>query len=388
MVAQPAVLEPYDAVVLLSFGGPETADQVMPFLRSVTAGRGIPEDRLELVAGHYLARGGRSPINAENRSLRAELTRQLRSRRIEVPVLWGNRHTSPTVSEAFAQARSLGVRQMVAIPTSAYSGFASCRQYWMDISAAIEDTGGPAGLSVDRVRRYAHHPGFSRTVARLTVTAIQDLATVPHLLFVTHSIPVSMDAGSGLPEIGDGHRYTREHRLLAEGVVAEVSRMLPRPDWDLVFCSRSGPPGQPWLEPDICDHLATLAARGVRSVVVVPLGFVADHMEVVYDLDEQAAAVAAELGMDFVRVPTVRSDPGFVSGLVDLLVERAARARGEPVVAPVWPSGPVAGDSCPADCCRPPAGRPSLGRPPRSAGPGEPDRPALVTLPTTGGLPS
>ena len=345
-------LEPYDAVLLLSFGGPEGPDEVMPFLRRVTVGRGIPDERLADVAHHYELFGGRSPINDQNRALIAALEGELKERDLDVPVLWGNRNSPPFLADALRDAAARGLHRIVVVTTSAYSSYSSCRQYrenLADAFAEVREDG--LVLEIDKIGPYALRPAFVGTNTRLVVDALRPLGDVTDtelaLLFVTHSIPDAMDETSG-PGDGEGRLYQEQHQALARAVVdsvrSELGRELPP---EVVYCSRSGPPSQPWLEPDVNDRLEELAAEGRRVVVVAPVGFVSDHMEVVYDLDTEAAATAARLGVRLVRVPTVGVDEAFVSGLVDLLGERAAEARGEAV-----PSGPgVRPSVCPSGCC-------------------------------------
>ena len=346
------VLAPYDALLLLSFGGPEAPDEVMPFLRRVTAGRGIPDDRLQEVAHHYDLFGGRSPINDQNRALIAALEAELKERDIELPVLWGNRNSPPFLADALTDAAARGLHRLVVVTTSAYSSYSSCRQYRENLADALASAQ-EAGLvlEIDKIGPYALRPGFVDPNARLVVDALRSVSDVPDselaLLFVTHSIPDAMDETSG-PGDGEGRLYQEQHHALAHQVVdrvrAELGRELAP---EVVYCSRSGPPSQPWLEPDVNDRLEELAAAGRRVVLVAPVGFVSDHMEVAYDLDTEAVETAERLGVRLVRVPTVGVDPGFVAGLVDLVEERAAEARGELV-----PAGPgVRPSVCPAGCC-------------------------------------
>ncbi|MDO5626761.1 MAG: ferrochelatase [Mobilicoccus sp.] len=350
-------LAPYDAVLLTSFGGPEGPEEVMPFLRHVTAGRGIPDERLAEVAHHYDIRGGISPLNGENRALIAALGAELARRGVEVPILWGNRHAAPFTTEALGEAQAAGMQRLVALVTSAYPSYSGCRQYREHLAEARDELvatrGAGEDIRIDKVRVFGDHPGFVEAVTRRTVDAVRSFLAehdphTPHLAFVTHSIPTAMAESSG----PDGGAYVARHEevadLVAEAVRAEVGVEMPT---SLVYCSRSGPPRQPWLEPDIVDHLDELAERGVDGVVVSPIGFVADHMEVVHDLDTEAAEHAATLGLAFTRVPTVRDDPTFVAALVDLLLERAAQARGEDVTpATATPSGALS-SVCAADCC-------------------------------------
>jgi protoporphyrin/coproporphyrin ferrochelatase len=346
--------DPYDGILLLSFGGPEAPPEVMPFLQNVTRGRGIPQHRLEAVAEHYLQFGGRSPINDQNRALLAALQAELTERGLALPVYWGNRNWHPLLADALRQAHQAGARRLAVIATSAYSSYSGCRQYREDLARALTELAVEGReLTVDKIRHYFNHPGFVEPTVQLLSEALAglDAGLLPdsRVLFVTHSIPIAMNQVSG----AEGGGYLAQHLDACAQVVDGVGRRLgSRPAWDLVFCSRSGSPHQPWLEPDIGDHLAGLAGQGVRAVVVVPIGFVSDHMEVVYDLDTEAAQIAAELGLGFVRVPTVGTDPRFVRGLVDLVLERAGVERGEaPERVAVGGLEPVP-DRCPLGCCR------------------------------------
>ena len=350
-------LEPYDGILLLSFGGPEKPEDVMPFLRIVTAGRGIPDERLNTVAEHYQAFGGKSPINDQNRLLLAALRSELDRRELTVPVLWGNRNFGPFLVDTLREAHEAGMRRLVTIVTSAYTSYSSCRQYREDLAAAVATLAEQGReIAVDKVRPYFNHPGFSRVNARHVTEAVRGLKErTDHevrLVFVTHSIPEAMDDTSG-PGDGEGNAYRREHLALAQAVTEEVNATLGRElDHELAFCSRSGPATQAWLEPDVNDVLRSLASTGVRTVVVAPIGFVSDHMEVRFDLDTEAAQTAAEVGLEMLRVPTVGTDPEFVSALVDLTLERAAQARGAaPVSSPAWPGHEPAPSVCPSGCC-------------------------------------
>ncbi|MDF8265834.1 ferrochelatase [Luteipulveratus flavus] len=348
-------MRPYDAVLLLSFGGPESREEVMPFLRRVTAGRDIPDERLEEVAHHYYLMGGRSPINDQNRALLDALHAELRRRGSAVPVLWGNRNAEPFLADTLREAHGRGLRRFLVVTTSAYSSYSSCRQYREDIAAAVASLA-DEGLEVvvDKVRPYATHPGFARANTRLVTDAIREAGQPDddrlRVAFVTHSIPMGMDDTSG-PGDGEGNLYWHQHDELGHVILDEAGITLDRNlHGALVFCSRSGPPSQPWLEPDINDHLRQLAGQGVTDVVVAPIGFVSDHMEVRYDLDVEAAETADELGLRMTRVPTVGVDAEFVSGLIDLVEERAAEARGETVAHPAWP-GAAMPSICRPGCC-------------------------------------
>ncbi|MCS5717484.1 ferrochelatase [Herbiconiux sp. CPCC 205763] len=329
----------YDGILLASFGGPEGQDDVIPFLRNVTRGRGIPDERLEEVAHHYRAFGGVSPINAQNRMLKAALEAELASRGIELPVLWGNRNWDPYLRDTLRDAHEQGHRTLIAIATSAYSSYSSCRQYREDFAAALDETGLAGSLTIDKVRQFFDHPGFVQPFIDGVFSALDELrAQLPGLdverdvevLFTTHSIPSADAERSGPASRGFGPKgaYAAQHKAVAEVVMAAATAGADIP-WQLVYQSRSGPPSQPWLEPDINDAIAELPARGVKAVVIVPLGFVSDHMEVLWDLDNEALASCAEHGLIGVRVPTPGVDPAYVSGLVDLVLERV---EGTPVV--------------------------------------------------------
>jgi ferrochelatase len=349
-------VEPYQAVVLVSFGGPESPDEVMPFLRRVTRGRGIPDERLEEVAEHYMAFGGRSPINDQNRALLAALGEELTRRGITTPLLWGNRNSEPFLTDTLRSAAGEGMTRFLAITTSAYSSYSSCRQYREDIAESIAElTEEGTPVRVDKIRQYWNHPGFSSTNSRLVTEAARQVrdrtGTAPHLVFVTHSIPDAMDDTSG-PGDGDGNAYSAQHLALTRSITQEVRATLGEElTGELTYCSRSGPPTQPWLEPDVNDRLRELADEGVTHVVLAPIGFVSDHMEVVFDLDTEAQETAQEVGIEVLRVPTVGVDAQFVSGLVDMAVERAAEARGESPERPVWPASEPRPSVCAPGCC-------------------------------------
>lgn len=350
-------LSPYDAVVLLSFGGPEGPDDVLPFLRRVTAGKGIPDERLAEVGEHYSLFGGVSPINAQNRALIAALESELAARGLPTRLWWANRNFEPLVPDTFTELVGAGHRRVLVLTTSAYSCYSSCRQYRENLADAVEAAREATGvtLEVDKVRPYALHPGFGAAnvaAVRDAVRTAQETSSTPALLFVTHSIPTAMDATSG-PGDGEGHLYSKQHLWLAEAITEQVAADLELPDLtsELVFCSRSGPPQQPWLEPDVNDRIEELAAEGVETVVVAPIGFISDHMEVVYDLDTEARATCDRLRVRLVRAATVGTHEDFVAGLVDLLLERAAEARGESPVRQVWTGEDVRPSVCAPGCC-------------------------------------
>lgn len=326
----------YDAILLAGFGGPEGQDDVIPFLRNVTRGRGIPEERLEEVATHYRHFGGVSPINDQNRQLKAALEAELASRGIDLPVLWGNRNWDPYLRDALVEANDRGFTKLIAIATSAYSSYSSCRQYREDFAIALDETSLFGHIAIDKVRQFFDHPGFVTPFidgVRDGLIQIQrdnpglDLFSEVEILFSTHSIPSTDAAKSGPAErgFGEGGAYAAQHNAVAEVVIESVKRELALDGelaWQLVYQSRSGPPSMPWLEPDINDAIAELPARGIRAVVIVPLGFVSDHMEVLWDLDNEATESAEENKLYSVRVPTPGTHAAYVTGLIDLVLER------------------------------------------------------------------
>lgn len=357
----PAAPADYDAILLASFGGPEGQDDVIPFLRNVTRGRGIPDERLEEVSHHYRANGGISPINAQNRALKAALEVELARRNIDLPVLWGNRNWDPYIPEVLQEAYDAGHRRLLMVTTSAYSSYSSCRQYREDIGIALTALELDGKLAVDKVRQYFDHPGFvtpfiegtaaSLAKVRAQLAAAGTPAAPVHVMFATHSIPTRDAEASGsseleLREFTENSAYVAQHLAAAEAIMAAVD---PEQEWSLVYQSRSGAPHVPWLEPDINDALAEQAAAGTKGVVVVPLGFVSDHMEVRWDLDTEAAETCAELGLAFDRSPTPGTHQKFVSGLVDLICERTIENHLEerPAMTKLGPWF----DVCNPGCC-------------------------------------
>ena len=357
----PLDTSPYDALLLVSFGGPEKPEDVVPFLENVTRGRGIPRERLEEVGEHYFAFGGRSPINDQNRAFIAAVEEDFRSTGIDLPVYWGNRNWDPFLADTLRQMRDDGVRRAACLLTSAYSSYSGCRQYRENLADAVAAVGAGAPR-LDRLRHYFNHPGFVEPMVDATLSALADLGDSArrdaHVLFVTHSVPEAMNETSG----PDGGAYVAQHRSVADEVGERVRQETGhRYPTELVFCSRSGPPHVPWLEPDVNDRIEELAEHGVAGVVVVPIGFVSDHMEVIYDLDTEALATAEKAGVEFARAATAGLDPRFVAMVRDLLLERAAVERGEDarrasvgVMGPSW-------DRCPVGCCPNPRGeKPAL----------------------------
>ena len=441
-------MDTYDAIMLLSYGGPNGEEDVLPFMRNATRGRGIPDERLLQVAAHYKRFGGVSPINACNQRLIANLSAELARRGHDIPVGWGNRNWHPFVAEGLDELAQAGARRILVLPTSAYASYSGCRQYREDLAEAAQALrekwgtivlGGEdsadnphADIILDKVRPYYSTPGMARaqiTSIRRSWEALTarglDTSGI-RLIFVTHSIPVSMEAGSSpfpfRPSIGEAPApesdraeqqgsgasssagtpatevsYVAQHHALIQAIMPELRRVLGRADlgYDLVYCSRSGPPQARWLEPDVNDFLEEIAdggsdeaagnssdTRPLSGVVVVPIGFICDHMEVVYDLDTEARETAARLGIPYERADTVSTDPDFVSSLVDVLEERAAQARGEnPERVTVTGTGPFH-TVCPSDCCL------SLARPGHPSPVVGGAHPGAVTTPHSSGAPT
>ncbi len=355
---------PYDALLLVSFGGPERPEDVVPFLRNVTRGKDIPDARLEEVGEHYYSFGGRSPINDQNRALLAALREDLAAAGVEIPVYWGNRNWDPYLTDALAEMRADGVTRAAAFFTSAYSSYSGCRQYRENLATAIAELDGGAEPRLDKLRHYYNHPGFVEPCVDATLAGLAELPEAAregaHLVFVTHSIPLTMADASGPPTQPEP-AYVEQHQQVVARVVERVREETGREHpHELVYCSRSGPPHVPWLEPDVNDHLGLLSERGVPGAVMVPIGFVSDHMEVIYDLDTEARQTAAELGLPVARAATAGTDPRFVAMVRELLLERAAAERGEEPARPVS-TGTPSWDVCGVGCCANPRGaKPAL----------------------------
>jgi ferrochelatase len=345
----------YDAFLLVSFGGPEGPGDVMPFLENVTRGRGVPRERLAEVAHHYETFGGVSPINQQCRDLLAAIEKDFATCGVDLPLYWGNRNWRPYLTDTVARMASDGVRHALAFVTSAYGSYSSCRQYLCDIERARAQAG-PAAPRIDKIRHYFNHPGFIEPFAESALAAIGSLLLgVRHaapLVFTAHSVPEAMAAASG-PSGGRYEAQLAEAARLVAGLVSqEDARVRP---WQLVYQSRSGPPSVPWLGPDVCDHLAGLARADAPAAVIVPVGFVSDHMEVLYDLDVEAAALARQLGLPLARAATPGTHPRFVSMITELVRER----RDGLGVPKALGSLPPSAHFCPNDCCPPTAARPA-----------------------------
>jgi ferrochelatase len=337
----------YDAFLLLSFGGPEHPDDVLPFLRNVTHGRGVPDERLAEVAEHYYHFGGVSPINQQCRDLLAAVDADFTAAGIELPTYWGNRNWQPMLADTVAQMRDDGITSALGFATSAYGGYSSCRQYWEDIAQARAKVG-PGAPAIAKLRQFHDHPGFVEPHVDAVRSALGTLdpqrRTSTRIVFTAHSIPVSMANTAG----PDGGRYTAQLHETARLVHAAAA---PDLAWDLVWQSRSGPPQVPWLEPDVNDHLKALAEKGVTDVVVSPIGFISDHLEVIWDLDHEANETAEDLGMGYARAGTPGTDPRFVAMIRGLVRERTDGVpRDRLGTLPLW-------DLCPENCCPPPQRR-------------------------------
>lgn len=335
-------MPPYDAILLVSFGGPEGPDDVLPFLERVTRGRGVPEARLRTVAEQYLARGGVSPINDQCRTLLGALGEALAAAGHALPLYWGNRNWHPFLADTLGRMTADGIGRALAVATSAFSSYSGCRQYLEDIEAA-RAAAGPGAPIVEKLPPFFAHPGFIEAMADNVQAGLAGLAEPPErvrLVFTAHSLPVAMA------------RTCDYEAQLREAARLVLERIPPVEGHDLVYQSRSGPPTVPWLEPDVADHLRALAAAEARAVLLVPIGFVSDHMEVVQDLDVVALGAARECELAAARVPTVGTHPRFVRGLVELIEERltpGAPRRRLGTLAPLP-------DVCAAGCCPPPAG--------------------------------
>ena len=330
-------MTPYDAILLVSFGGPEGMPDVIPFLENVLRGRNVPRERMLQVAHHYELFGGVSPINGQNRRLITALEQELATNGPQLPIYWGNRNWHPLLGDAMRQMADDGIKNALAFVTSAYSSYSSCRQYLEDISRAQQEVG-PTAPRVDKIRVFYNHPGFIQANSENVRAAFSAIPTerrsAAHLAFTAHSIPRTM---------ADNCAYEAQLHDAAKLVAEAVGH----DRWRLVYQSRSGPPSQPWLEPDIGDYLTELKQAGAHDVVIAPIGFVSDHMEIAYDLDTEARHLCDQLGLNMMRAATVGTHPAFVRMIRELILERMEpgmprRFLGE--------QGPLP-DNCLEGCC-------------------------------------
>lgn len=326
---------PYDALLVCSFGGPNAAEDVVPFLRNVVRGKGVPDERLEEVGEHYYAFGGKSPINEQNIALRQALADEFKRRAIDIPVLWSNRNWHPYSVDTLRDAHAFGARRILVILTSAYASYSNTRQYREHLAASLADLGSVGDeMQVDILRPFFNDPGFISANIDAIQRAGNDLVgglEGAHIAYITHSIPTTMQDASQVT----GPGYREQHEDVRNVVDTAIRAAGSNISSSLSYCSRSGSPSTPWLEPDINDHLVNLAEAGHSKVVLAPIGFVSDHMEVVWDLDTEAAETARDLGLDVARSATAGISEKFIHGLVDLVLERAATERGENVTTQV-----------------------------------------------------
>lgn len=330
----------YDAFLLVSFGGPERREDVIPFLENVLRGRNVPRERMLEVAEHYYQFGGASPINAQNRALLAAVEDEFASAGLKLPLYWGNRNWHPLLPDTLRQMKADGVRRAIALFTSAFGSYSGCRQYLENIAAA-QQTVGDGAPAVDKLRAFFNHPGFIEPMVERTREALGKIPAerrgAAHLIFTAHSIPLSMAKNCQYEA-----QFRESSRLVAEA--------LGHANWQLAYQSRSGPPSQPWLGPDIGEAIAQ--TPGERSscradVVVVPIGFISDHLEVLYDLDEEARQKAEAVGLNLVRAGTAGTHPRFVRMIRELVEERESEATSRLTVGTLGPSH----DVCTTDCC-------------------------------------
>ena len=329
-------LPPYDSFLLVSFGGPEGPDDVIPFLENVLKGKNVPRERMMEVVEHYQHFGGVSPINEHNRHLLAAIGNEFDQHSIDLPIYWGNRNWHPSLDDTLATMRKDKRKRSLAFFTSMFSCYSSCRQYSENIAEA-QKSAGPGAPQIEKLRMGFNHPGFVDVMSTSVNEAIASLGIVvsPMVLFTAHSIPMSMADHCDYVQ-----QLTESSRLVADACGV--------PEWRLVYQSRSGPPGQPWLEPDICDAIAEIDhAQELSAVVIVPIGFVSDHMEVMFDLDEEAAGLCKERGIAMARARTAGTDPHFVSMIRQLVEERLGRTDERPALGNLGPCH----DVCPVDCC-------------------------------------
>jgi ferrochelatase len=342
---------PYDAVLFVSFGGPEGPDDVMPFLENVLRGRPVPRERMLEVAEHYQHFGGVSPINQQTRDLISAVETDLRANGLQIPIYWGNRNWHPMLTDTMTHMVKDGVKSAIAFVVSGYSSYSGCRQYRENILAS-QSTCGEQAPRVDKIRVFYNHPDFIEANADRMRAALQQIPAEArsqvHVAFTAHSIPESMASGCNYQQ-----QLTETCRLVSEAVAVDADR------WKLVYQSRSGRPQDPWLDPDICDHIQTLHGQGVKHLIVMPIGFLSDHIEVLYDLDDEAAKAAAGCGMQMVRAATVGTHPRFITMIRKLIMERMSPDFPKEAIGQYGPNW----DVCPIDCCPAPQRPPAAGRP-------------------------
>lgn len=337
----------FDALLVVSFGGPEKMEDVIPFLENVLRGRNVPKERMLEVAEHYYHFGGVSPINQQCRDLIEALRTEFETQQIQLPIYWGNRNWDPYLADALKQMRDDGIQQPLAFVTSGYSSYSGCRQYREDLQKAC--AAADWKIEIPKVRVFYNHPDFIAATSKCVSQALAKFPTSKRdsvrVAFTAHSVPLSMSESSNYVQ-----QLRETGRLVADACHIDESRC------DLVFQSRSGPPHMPWLEPDILDHLRTIRQNGCQEVVIAPIGFLSDHMEVLFDLDEEARQVCDEIGLEMQRAATVGTHPKFVAMIRKMVQERIVGSER----LSVGEFGPNH-DTCPLDCCPTPQrpGRPT-----------------------------
>lgn len=343
--------QPYDALLVLSFGGPEKPDDVIPFLENVLRGRNVPRERMLEVAEHYYHFGGKSPINDQNRELIDALTAELKQHDVDLPIYWGNRNWHPMLADTMKQMHADGHRNVLVFVTSIFSSYSGCRQYREDIMKAQAELGLEESMTFGKIRTFYNHPDFISTMVDRVKDALSELPAEGSderlILYTAHSIPNAMAETCAYER-----QLTESSRLISEAVGIE--------NWSLVYQSRSGPPQQPWLEPDVCDVIQEVSdKKSAKQIVLVPVGFVSDHMEVIYDLDDEAATLAKELGLPMSRAKTAGIHPQFITMIRKLIEERLGRTVDKEAIGKFGPSH----DVCPVDCCKYQPRRPSPPQP-------------------------
>ena len=343
---------PYDAVLFVSFGGPEGPDDVIPFLENVLRGRNVPRERMLEVAEHYYHFGGISPINSQIQALITAVESDMRANGLTVPIYWGNRNWKPLLNDTMQQMVDDGVKNALAFVVSGYSSYSGCRQYRENLMASQAAVGEKAP-QFGKIRVFYNHPDFIAANADRMLAALQQIPpegrSQVRVAFTAHSIPESMASSCNYVA-----QLQETCRLVAEAVGVDASR------WKLVYQSRSGRPQDPWLDPDICDHVKQLSTEGVSNLIIMPIGFLSDHIEVLYDLDDEAAKAAKECGIHMVRGQTVGTHPRFVTMIRKLILERMSPDFPKEAIGQFGPNW----DVCPVDCCPAPAMRPTTGQRP------------------------